>query len=481
MGLLERFLAILPEVKGPIEKKLSFKTKLKWALLILALFFVLGVIPLYGLGENALTNFEQLSIILGASFGSITSLGIGPIVTASIVLQLLTGSGLLKLDTTTPEGRKKFQGLQKIMIFFFIIFEAMVYVLMGGLAPSTNLPLSTFRVAQIFLIIQLFIGGILIMYMDEVINKWGFGSGISLFIAAGVSSQTFIRAFSPLTAGGIFALGSSEAPVGQVWVFFVSLIGRNVTGALLALSAILATICIFLFSVYFQAMKVEIPLSFGRIRGHGIRWPLRFLYTSNIPVILIAALLANFQLLARLLQTAAEKPEASAFIVTLSQKIIGQFVGNVPAGNGFVAWIFPTQIIQNLITGSFSAINVAHAITYILIMVLGSVIFSYFWVQTSGMDAASQARQIMASGLQIPGFRRDQRVLEQILKRYITPLTIMGGITIGFLSASADLLGALTSGTGLLLTVMIVYKLYEDIAQQHMMDMYPALRKVMEK
>src|SRR3989338_6019590 len=114
MGLLEKFLAVLPEVKSPTEKRLPFKTKLKWTLIILALFFVLGVIPLYGLGENALTNFEQLSIILGASFGSITSLGIGPIVTASIVLQLLTGSGLLKLDTTTPQGRRKFQGLQKI-------------------------------------------------------------------------------------------------------------------------------------------------------------------------------------------------------------------------------------------------------------------------------------------------------------------------------------------------------------------------------
>src|SRR3989344_1390711 len=139
MGFLERFLGVLPEVKGPLEKRLPFKTKLKWTLLVLSLFFVLGVIPLYGLGQNALVNFEQLSIILGASFGSITSLGIGPIVTASIVLQLLNGSGLLKIDTTTPEGRSLFQGIQKIMIIFFIIFEALSYVLLGGLAPSEAL------------------------------------------------------------------------------------------------------------------------------------------------------------------------------------------------------------------------------------------------------------------------------------------------------------------------------------------------------
>jgi preprotein translocase subunit SecY len=97
------------------------------------------------------------------------------------------------------------------------------------------------------------------------------------------------------------------------------------------------------------------------------------------------------------------------------------------------------------------------------------------------MDARSQANQMMASGLQIPGFRRDPRVLEAILKRYIFPLTIMGGALVGFLASSADLLGALSRGTGILLTVMIVYKLYEEIAQQHMMDMYPALRKMMVK
>ena len=102
----------LPEVKGP-KQRLSFKEKLKWTLMILVLFFVMGLVPLYGLGENALQQFEFLSIILGASFGSIISLGIGTLVTASIVLQLLSGTGILKLDMTTKEGRKKFQSIQK--------------------------------------------------------------------------------------------------------------------------------------------------------------------------------------------------------------------------------------------------------------------------------------------------------------------------------------------------------------------------------
>ena len=123
MGFVDKFLAIIPEVRGPTEKRLSFNIKLKWTLTILVAFFVLSVIPLFGLGENALAQFETLSIILGASFGSIMSLGIGPIVTASIVLQLLTGSGILKIDTTTKEGRKYFQGLQKVLAIFFGIMK----------------------------------------------------------------------------------------------------------------------------------------------------------------------------------------------------------------------------------------------------------------------------------------------------------------------------------------------------------------------
>ncbi len=464
---LKNLLMNLPEVKGPTQRRLPFNEKLKWTLIMLIAFYILSTIPLWGLGQNALSQFEYLSIILGAKFGSLMSLGIGPIVTASIVLQLLKGSGILKMDTSTHEGRVFFQGLQKVLAIFFILFEGLIYVFMGGLSPSSALSPAAFRIMQFILVGQLFLGGLLVLYMDEVINKWGFGSGISLFIAAGVSAEIFVRAFSPLTTAGTWAFGSSQPPVGKVWVLILSLVGRNPVGAGLAFAAILATVIVFVFAVYGQAMKIEIPLSFGRVRGHGIRWPLNFIYTSNIPVILVAALMANIQLWARLLEN-------------WGHPILGTFAGQSPA-SGIVAWIYSPNLIENIITGSFAWMDLAHAASYALFMIGGSIVFSIFWVQTSGMDAKSQANQILSSGLQIPGFRRDPRVLESILKRYIFPLTIMGGSLVGFLAASADLLGALSRGTGILLAVMIIYKLYEEIAQQHMYDMYPGLRKMMGK
>jgi len=474
--MLKRLMAMLPEVSGPTKKKLSFKEKLKWTGIILISFFILSMIPLFGLGQNALSQFEQLSIILGASFGSIISLGIGPIVTASIVLQLLSGSGIINIDQSTPDGKQFFQGLQKLLGIFFIIFEAIIYVMMGGLAPAANLVPAAYSMVQFLLILQLFFGGMLILFMAEVVDKWGFGSGISIFIAAGVSQQIFIRALSPLTTTGQFAFGSGLAPVGQVWVFFKSLINADLSGAALPFFAIFFTILVFIFAVYAQAMKVDIPLSFGRIRGHGIRWPLKFIYTSNIPVILVAALMANFQLWARLLQNKVGEAGIGHWI---SYNILGQFSGQTPI-SGLVYWTHAPNLVDAVINKYFTFDILLQSLVYIAFMVGGAVIFSIFWVQTAGMDAKSQANQILKSGLQMPGFRRDPRVLERVLKRYIGPLTIMGGATVGVLAAVADLSGALSRGTGILLTVMIIYKLYEEVAQQHMMDMNPALRKMMQ-
>lgn len=460
-GFLDRIIAVLPEVAAPEGKKLLFKDKMKWTLLILSIFFILGLIPLFGLGQNALSQFEFLSIILGAEFGSIISLGIGPLVTASIVLQLLNGSGLWKFNLTTSEGKKKFQGTQKLLSVAFIIFEAAIYVFMGGLAPDPALlGTASFLPLQLVLIFQLFLGGMMIMFMDDVTTKWGFGSGISLFIAAGVSKSLFVRAFSWLHPST-----NPDAYVGAIPELIRSLGIGDVTTALLMIAAVAATVAVFLFAVYAQAMKIEIPLSFGRVRGFGIRWPLSFIYTSNIPVILVSALIANVQLWARLLQN-------------IGHPWLGTFAGNSPA-SGLVLWLSPANLIGKLIQGSFTFADIAQASVYVIFLVAGSIVFSIFWVQTAGMDARSQAKQIMAAGLQIPGFRRDERVLEHLLERYIKPLTVLGAMTVGILAAIADLSGALTQGTGLLLTVMIIYKLYEDIAKQHMMDMNPMMRKFM--
>ena len=451
---LKSILHNLPEIRSPVEKKLSFNVKLKWTIIILVAFFILSNIFIYGLAQNALEEFKTLAMILGTNFGSIISLGIGPIVMASIILQLLVGSKIINIDTTTEEGKKYFQGIQKLMVFFFVIFESIVYVLMKGLGAHPGF--------EWVVILQLILGGLAIVFMDEISSKWGFGSGVSLFIAAGVSEKLFKAAFQFLgKEGGRMVISWS----GRIPVLINAIIKGNVNVATLAAASLIVTVLIFLVVVWAQSLKVEVPLSFDRLRGYGIKWPLSFFYASVIPVILSAALIANLQLVARL----AENYLGHA-------TFLGSFSGSAPI-SGIAFWLSSTNLVNMIITGSFELKFLLQGLTHILFFMGFSILFAVFWVKTSGMDASSQANNILKSGLQIPGFRKDERVLESILKRYILPLTIMGGAAIGLLAATADLLGALVSGTAILLAIMIFYQFYQNIAQQHAVDMHPALRK----
>lgn len=459
--VLKEIMQFLPEVSKPSEKKTSFNSKLKWTLVVLGFFFVMYNIKLYGLSRNALERFDFLSTILGTDFGAIISLGIGPIVTSSIILQLLVGSGILSINTKTEEGKRMFQGLQKLGTLFFIIFEACIFVLMKGLEAVPGY--------ESIVIFQLILGGLAIMFMDEVVAKWGFGSGVSIFIVAGVALQIFIGLFQFVGADGSNCLADfSNTPCsGRVLVIVQSIINGDATGALLAAAVIAVTVLIFLAVVFAQSLKVEIPLSYDRLRGYGVKWPLQFFYASTLPVILVAALSANLQLFGSLFESWLGRPT-----------FLGGFQNGQPI-SGLAFWIGTPNLLQAVLTGSLLSSQILQGIFHVLFYVIFSVIFSIFWVKTTGMDPAGQAKNIANSGLQMAGFRKDPRIIESILSRYIFPLTVMGGFAIGLLASFADLLGALTSGVSILLAVMILYQLYQNIAQQHSLDMHPAMRKMM--
>ncbi len=458
---LRKIFALIPEVKRPDEKKLAFNVKLKWTVIVLIAFFVLTNISLFGLSNNALERFEYLAIIMGTDFGSIVSLGIGPIVMASIILQLLTGAGIININTNTPEGKKFFQGIQKLLVFFFIIFEALVYVLMNGLEALPGM--------RWIVITQLILGGLAIYYMNELSEKWGFGSGVSLFIAAGVSWRLIASAFQFINVQGRNCLlDFSNTPCsGKVLVLIQSIVNKSPIELYSSGAAIIVTVLIFLAVVWAQSLKVEIPLSFGRIRGYGMKWPLNFFYASVIPIILVAALIANIQLFGGILENWRGNPT-----------FLGHFVnGQAVSGLGF--WLGSSNILELFIRGGFMWRYMLQGLTHIIAYIILATLFSVFWVKTSGMDAKAQADKIASSGLQVAGFRQDNRILESILDRYIMPLTIMGGAAIGLLAAFTNLLGALVSGTAILLVIMIMFQFYQNIAQQHMTDMNPAMRKFM--
>jgi preprotein translocase subunit SecY len=464
----------LPAVTKPLYKQ-SFNTRLKWTGIALLAFLVLSNITVFGVSPQANEQFRFLEIVLGSKFGSLMTLGIGPIVTAGIILQLLVGSKIINWDTTKSEGRQKFQTWNKVLAVAFAFVEAIAYVLAGALGADI---LASGPLLVVFVIVQLAAGGIIVILLDEIVSKWGFGSGVSLFIVAGVTGQILIRAFSPLA---VCQVGNSvtpcwpsagNVPSGLLWSALTSLFSGVYINALVSFLPLIFTVIVFLVVVYAQNISVEIPLTFGGLRGFGRSWSLKLFYTSNIPVILMAALLANFQLMGRIgLQPTPEG---------LSCSFLGCFNQQGNPVSGVVYYLSsPRNLIGDAITGVMTSSEILRALIYLAVLSIGAMVFSVFWVSTSGMDAKSVSEQLESTGMQIPGYRRDPRIIESVLNRYIPALTLLGGLAIGLLAAFADFTGALGTGTGILLTVMILYNYYEELSAQPLEEAHPLVRKVL--
>jgi preprotein translocase subunit SecY len=460
----------VPAVEKPTYKQ-PFNTRIKWTGIALLLYFLLSSVTIYGIETADFEQFRFFEIVLGSKFGSLMTLGIGPIVTASILLQLLVGSKIINWDTTKEEDRKKFQSWNKVIAVALCFIEAFIFVFAGALPVGGGV----FNIGIV--IIQLAAGGIITILLDEIVQKWGFGSGISLFIAAGVTSQILVRIFSPFTAAcipGNLATclpTAGSPPSGLFWNFLISIFAANTLQAIVFIVPIIATAVVFCLVVYAQDIRVDIPLSFAALRGFGRAWSLKLFYTSNIPVILTAALIANLQLFGRI----GAVPMDNGGICG----IIGCFDGQGNPTSGIVYYLTaPRNLITNLISATVSSFELVRAVTYTVFMAILAMIFSIFWVTTSGMDAGSVAEQIDSIGMQIPGYRKDKRIMESVLNRYIPALAVVGGLCIGVLAAFADFTGAIGTGTGMLLTVMIVYNYYEELRSQRLEEAHPLIRKV---
>jgi len=463
----EKIVKYIPTITPPLYR-LSFKEKLKWTSIILILYIFLSYVPVVGLKLTPQAQyFMTIQHLLGARFGSLLTLGIGPIVTAGIILQLLVGSKIINLDTSKPEGRKKFQSWQKMLAVFFSIIEAIAYVMFG--------PLTTTSIFLPFVIFQIALGGFLVILMDDVIAKWGLGSGISLFIVAGISIQIFVRIFSPFPPScsisnlALCMPSPTNLPAGLFWQMLINFYNNNPTNALIALLPIISTAIVFLIVIFVQGISVDVPLAFSAFRGFGRSWSLKLLYTSNIPVIFAWALLANLQLLSHSGLTPVDNKMCGP---------LGCFDSNGNAISGFAYYISSPKNIASIIIEGISAREVIRILVYSLLMISLATIFSVIWVETSGMNAKSLAEQLSAIGMQIPGYRRDPRVIESVLSKYIPPLSVLGGLIVGMLAVIGDLLGAIGGGTGLLLSVMIIYNYYELIRNEDLEGMPEFVKKL---
>jgi len=460
--VFEPLIRRLPEVAVP-KRHVAFKERFLWTGVALVVFFIMVQIPLYGMVGEPGSFFGYLRYVLASHAGTIMELGIGPIVTAGIIMQLLVGGKIINLDMSDPDDRALFTGVQKILAVVMAIFEAVMLVFGGWYDPrrfsATAAPLSTGT--NVFLIVQLVLGAIVVIYLDELVSKYGFGSGVSLFIAGGVAGEIVWKAFTPA------ASAQNLGMIGAIPNFIRALISGSSTqigeaftrSNLPNIMSVFATLIVFFIVVYAESLRIEIPLAYGKFGGMRGRYPIKFLYTSNIPVILAMTVFANIKIVASLLARAGHP-----FLGTVGG-------GGVPA-SGLIYYLEPPSGIASVTADPL------RAVIYLVILMVICIGFAWLWVQMTGMGPRDVAQQLQDSGLSIPGFRRDIRVMGWVLERYIKTVTIMSGAFVGVLAALADFMGALGSGTGILLTVGIIYGLYEEIARERVSEMFPAVRRL---
>ena len=502
---LRRFVDTYPTITKP-ERHVRFNEKLWTTTLVLIIYFAMTNVMIWGLSGQALDLFSGFRSIMAGASGTIMHLGIGPIVTGSIIMQLFAGAKIIRLDLQDSEDKAMYQGVQKLLVLLMIPIESIPQTY-GFLDPTEAL-ITNYGMgwANFVIVAQLFAGSYLVFLLDELVSKWGIGSGISLFIAAGVAQSTFVGTLSPMPATSGLDYSLQNPPSGTLPMIFymfreasnAEMISQNGFETILLthvnpVAALFSSVVVFLVVAYAESSKLELPLTHGKVRGHRGKYPIRLVYASNIPVILMAALLANINMFTLLFwnhPTLQKTPilgkegwgSMSEYIGTYepgSSTPSGGFAWYSSMVNGVNDWLIPLLNQQGDIYGHSLWQIGGHVVFYVTLMTVGSMVFAKFWIDTTNMGSKDVAKQIERTGMQIPGFRKNPLVLERILERYIPPVTYFSGAFVGLLAAGADLLGTVgnATGTGLLLAVGIILRTYEQIQKEQAMEMHPMLRQ----
>jgi len=451
---------VLPEIKKP-ERKVSFNEKIFWTALVLIVYLVMSEIPLYGLGAQG-EEYTAIRVIFASNRGTLMELGIGPIVTAGLILQLLVGSAIIQCDMGNSEDRSLFTSASKVFSIGLTGIQASAYLISGMYGSIAT-------ASTIIIFIQLLFAGIVVMLLDELVQKgWGLGSGISLFIMAGVAQQILWQTFSPTS--GLFVNSFSALLGGQRtlldWVM------GDAGGTYGSLIGLVATIGAFLVAIYLEGVRIEIPMTYAGYKGFRSRYPIKLLYVSNLPVIFASALFANVFFFSQLFWNSQARPAPGTNLIV---DIFGQYNAEASSRSvgGLAYYVTSPQNLQGVVADPL------RALVYLGILVAFCAVFSLIWLEVGGLGPGKVAQQLMDSGMEIPGYRRSGKPIELILKRYIPVVTILGGIVVALIAGVSDFFGAFGSGTGILLSVGIIYQYYELLMRERAAEMFPAFRRIL--
>jgi len=462
--LLRPLLPLIPEVEKP-RQKVAFREKILWTTCGLLIFMVCSNLPLYGVKRAKTSDpFYWMRVILASNTGTLMELGVSPLVTTGMVLQLLQGAKVLDVNLDSREDRVLFNAAQKVVGLLVTVAEAAAYVASGMYGDVATIGLGN----ALLIVAQLFFAGLVLLMLDEMLQRgYGLGSGVSLFIASHISETIVWKAFSPTTVN----TGRGTEFEGAILAFFHLLVVRSnkfhaIREALYRqnlpnITQLAATVLVFGLCIYMQGWRVNLTIKLQRSRGLEKQYPIKLFYTSNMPIILQTALVSNIYFVSQMLYNQAPN---SPFI-----KLFGEWAVTSPERSaithaipvGGLAWLIsPPASLSDMFYDPF------HALFYLLFTTTACAVFGRTWTEISGTSVRDVAREMRQNQVVMKGHR--DTATARILGRYIPIAAALGGICIGLLTVLADYVGAIGTGTGILMTVTIIYQYYEAFMKEQL-------------
>ncbi|MDE2213277.1 MAG: preprotein translocase subunit SecY [Patescibacteria group bacterium] len=391
----------------------------------LFVFRILAAIPVPGVNAAQLSSFFASSQFLGLlnlfsggglSNLSIVLLGVGPYITSSIIMQLLTLliPRLKELYQEEGEaGRQKFSQYSRILTLPIALLQGVGFLILlerEGILPS----ITAFQFGVSALVVTA--GSILLMWIGELISEFGLGNGVSIIIFAGIVAR-IPQALSQT----IFSFDASQIP--------------SYIGFAIAALAIIAAV------VYVTEAERPVPVTYAkRVRGLKVYGgtstylPLRLNQAGVIPIIFALSLLLLPQMAASFFATSTAHP----LLAHIAQGVL--------------------SFLQNLTW---------YGILYFIFVFL----FTYFYTAVT-FDPNMIAEQLQRGGAFIPGVRPGRSTTEY-LAQVITRITFVGALFLGIIAVLPIITQGLTGiqsltigGTALLIVVSVVLDLARRVDAQ---------------
>ncbi len=390
----------------------------------LVLFTILRAIPIPGVDAQGLARFLEsqqffglLDIFSGGGLSnfSIVMLGVGPFITASIIMQLMTVMSP-KLKSLYHEegeaGKRKFVQYSRMLTVPLALIQAFGFLTLltrEGILPQ----LDTFGMVTSVIVIAA--GSVLLMWIGELITQYGIGNGVSLLIFAGI-----VASLPGIVAERLFDFDPGQIPL---YLGFLAVAAVVVFGVVLVTEA-----------------ERPVPVTYAkRVRGEKMRsgistyLPLRLNQGGVIPIIFALSILLFPQMIFEFLRNVD-----NAIVASVSDSVI------VFLENG---WVY---------AGIYFA------------LVFG---FTFFYVAIT-FDPKSIAGNLQKGGAFVPGIRPGEPTSEYI-GNIVTRITLVGALFLGAVAVLPLAMRAITGiealaigGTALLITVVVVTDLIKKIDAQ---------------